>query len=209
MVPKFSFGMNRRMGAVLFTACLLAGAGVSRPAVPGGQEGPGLAAERTLAATISETRMVETVRRLVGFGTRMYGTPSNHEAAAWLAGAFREAGLEVTVRQDTPRDWYQPVTWQVRTLGDPAGPGDLVLKTTWPSTGSPSAKGEGALSLEKADWGRLPDIRQPDPGDDGRVRGCAVRWPVDRVGLAGCRPAARDVDDPGFCPLPKRGKPAA
>ena len=150
MSRKFTFGMNLRMGAVLFTACLLASVGVSRTAVPGGQEGQSLAAERTLAATISETRMVETVRRLVGFGPRMYGTPSNHEAAAWLAGAFREAGLEVNVRQDTSRDWYQPVSWQVRTLGDPAGPRDMVLKTSWPSTGSPSAKGEGALSLEKA-----------------------------------------------------------
>ena len=150
MSPKHMFGIPRRMGAVLFSACLLAGAGVSRTAVPGGQEGQSLASERTLAATISETRMVETVRRLVGFGPRMYGTPSNHEAAAWLAGAFREAGLEVAVRQDTPRDWYQPISWQVRTLGDPPGPGDAVLKTTWPSRGSPSAKGEAALSLEKA-----------------------------------------------------------
>ena len=57
--------------------------------------------------------MVETVRTLVGFGTRMYGTPSNHAAAAWLAGAFTQAGLEVTVRKDTPRDWYQPVSWEV------------------------------------------------------------------------------------------------
>jgi hypothetical protein len=150
MSPKVMFGILRRMGAVLLTTCLLAGAGVSRTAVHGDQEGQSLAAERILAATISETRMVETVRRLVGFGPRMYGTPSNHEAAAWLAGAFREAGLEVTVRQDTPRDWYQPVSWQVRTLGNPAGKGDVVLKTTWPSRGSPSAKGEGGLSLEKA-----------------------------------------------------------
>ena len=51
---------------------------------------PDLKAERALAATVSETTMVETVRRLVGFGTRMYGTPSNDAAAAWLAGEFRE-----------------------------------------------------------------------------------------------------------------------
>ena len=63
-----------------------AGTGGAGPFAEGGA--PDLKAERALAATVSETRMVETVRRLVGFGTRMYGTPSNHEAAAWLAGAF-------------------------------------------------------------------------------------------------------------------------
>jgi hypothetical protein len=93
--------------------------------------------------------MVDAVRRLVGFGPRMYGTPSNHEAAAWLATAFREAGLEVTVREDTPRAWYQPVSWEVRT-GGAAGVGLTVLKTVWPSSGAPSAKGEGLLSLEAA-----------------------------------------------------------
>ena len=78
---------------------------------------PDLKAERALAATVSETRMVEAVRTLVGFGTRMYGTPSNHESAAWLAGAFKEAGLDVTVRKDTPRDWYQASAWDVRMAG--------------------------------------------------------------------------------------------
>ncbi|MCX6543911.1 MAG: M28 family peptidase [Acidobacteria bacterium] len=116
---------------------------------------PNLAAERALAATVSEQRMVETVRRLVGIGTRMYGTPSNHESAAWLAAAFKEAGLEVVIRQDTPRDWYQPVSWDIRALSDstPAGrpaAAPLVLKTTWPNFGAPSGKGEGLLSVEAA-----------------------------------------------------------
>ncbi len=83
---------------------------------------PDLKAERALAATVSETRMVETVRTLVGFGTRMYGTPSNHESAAWLAGAFKEAGLDVTVRKDTPRDWYLASAWDVRDRQAPAAP---------------------------------------------------------------------------------------
>jgi hypothetical protein len=112
-------------------------ASAARPATPN------LAAERKLAATVSEPRMVDTVRRLVGFGTRMYGTPSNHDAAAWLTGAFRDAGLEAAVRQDTPRDWYQPVSWEVRV-------GGLALKTTWPNSGAPSAKGEGPLSIAAA-----------------------------------------------------------
>jgi hypothetical protein len=134
------------MRFVLLAACLLAGVGAYRPADLGGQEGQNLTAERALAATISETRMVETVRRLVGFGTRAYGSPSNHEAAAWLAATFRESGLEVTVRQDTPRGWYQPVSCEIRTLGNAAS----VLKTSWPFTGSPSGKGEGELALQAA-----------------------------------------------------------
>jgi len=111
---------------------------------------PNPAVEGKLAATVSETRMVETVRRLVGFGTRMYGTPSNHDAAAWLASQFREAGLEVQVRQDTPRDWYQPVSWEIRTATDAPGATPAVLKTTWPNSGALSSKGEGLLSIDAA-----------------------------------------------------------
>lgn len=116
------------------------------------QATPNFTAERALAVTVSEQRMVETVRRLVGFGTRMYGTPSNHASAAWLAASFKEAGLDVQIRQDTPRDWYQPVSWEIRATSEatPAGrpvPAPLVLTTTWPNFGSPSGKGEGLLSV--------------------------------------------------------------
>jgi hypothetical protein len=111
-----------------------------RPAAP---KPPDLKTERALAATVSESRMVETVRKLVSFGTRMYGTPSNEASAAWLADAFRQAGLEVEVRKDTPRDWYLPTAWEVRAGGTP-------LKTTWPYFQSPSAKGEGDLAIDAA-----------------------------------------------------------
>ncbi len=120
-----------------------------------------LRAEQKLAATISETRMVETVRRLVAFGPRMYGTPSNHESAAWLASAFRTAGLDVSMREDPPRDWYQPVSWQVSVLSDEPtaaskttrptkSNGRAVLASAWPSSGSPSSKGEAFLSVDPA-----------------------------------------------------------
>src|SRR5512146_3252822 len=136
-----------------FRVCVLCGVvGVSLlagVAVRAQQDEGALSAERALAATVSEARMVETVRRLVGFGTRMYGTPSNHDAAAWLAGAFREAGLEVTIRQDAPRDWYQPISWEVRT-GDAGGAASTALKTAWPFSGSPSGKGGGDLTLQAA-----------------------------------------------------------
>jgi len=165
-------GVQRLIPPVLLAALLLTTAGVPRPAAqvtqpaqaaPNRAAERALAAERTLAATFSETRMVETVRRLVGFGTRMYGTPSGQQSAAWLASAFREAGLGVTVRQDTPRDWYQPVSWEVRAIGEAAGNAGLVLKTTWPNSGSPSGKGEGMLSVEAAPGAVCLASRNPTP----------------------------------------------
>ena len=156
---------------VILAVFLAAIAGAATLAARGGQPGATLSAERALAATVSEARMAETVRRLVGFGARMYGTPSNHQAAAWLAGAFREAGLEVAVRQDTPRAWYQPVSWEVRVTGGAAGREGLVLKTTWPSSGSPSAKGEGPLSLEAAPGAVCLSSANPTPET---VAGCAA-----------------------------------
>jgi len=148
-----------------------------------------LAAERALAATVSEQRMVETVRRLVGFGTRMYGTPSNHASAEWLAAEFKLAGLDVLIRQDTPRDWYQPVSWEIRATSDtpPAGKpatAPLVLKTTWPNSGAPSGIGEGLLSVEAAPGAVCLVSRSPTPETttgcvavlfDGRVSSSG--WP--------------------------------
>jgi hypothetical protein len=144
--------MTRRIRPLLpvlaLTLIVLPGArelAAQSPAPP-----PNPAAESRLAATVSETRMVESVRRLVGFGTRMYGTPSNHDSAAWLASQFQSAGLEVQVRQDTPRDWYQPVSWAVRTATDTTGATSVALKMAWPSSGAPAAKGEGLLSIDAA-----------------------------------------------------------
>jgi hypothetical protein len=171
MSRKCSLGLKPLVWSVFLTACLFTSVGVSRPAVPGGQADPSLTAERAVAANISEKRMLETVHRLVAFGPRMYGTPSNHEAAAWLSEAFRKAGLEVKVRQDTPRDWYQPMSWEVRSLGGASGRKGLVLKTTWPSTGSPSAKGEGGLSLAAAPGAVCLTSGNPTPES---TSGCAA-----------------------------------
>lgn len=130
-----------------------------------------LTAERRLAATISEPRMVETVRRLVGFGQRMYGTPSNHEAAAWLADAFRQAGLEVTVRKDLARDWYQPVKWTVEVKPVEPGGQAVTLATTWPAIFSPAAAGEGDLSAAAASGAVCLTSTNPTPET---TAGCAA-----------------------------------
>ena len=126
--------------------------------------------------------MVDTVRRLVGFGPRTYGSPSNHEAAAWLAAAFREAGLDVTVHQDASRDWYLPVSWEVRALGGASGAPALVLKTVWPSSGSPSGKGEGPLSLEPAPGAVCLTSGNPTPET---TTGCAAVLFDGRAAVSG------------------------
>jgi hypothetical protein len=160
----------------------------SKPAAAQPKVTPALTTERTLAATVSEQRMVETVRKLVGFGTRMYGTPSNHASAQWLADEFKRAGLDVTIRQDTPRDWYMPVSWEIRvSAAAPAGkpaPVPVVLKTTWPNSGAPSSKGEGALSIDAAPGAVCLMSKAPTPETtvgcvaalfDGRVSSSG--WP--------------------------------
>lgn len=149
------------LGSILLSACLLMLAGATRWSLLDARAASNVGAERKLAVRVSEKRMVDTVRRLVSFGPRTYGSPSNHASAAWLAGAFREAGLEVTVRQDQARDWYLPTAWEVRTTESAGHP--LVLKTAWPASGSPSGKGEGPLSLEPAAGSVCITSRVPTP----------------------------------------------
>jgi aminopeptidase YwaD len=159
----------RRSVSALLAACALTIAAAPRPVSraalnPLATTAPlDLAAERQLAATVSESRMVESVRRLVSFGPRMYGTPSNHQAAAWLVDSFRTAGLEVTIRENTPRAWYQPVSWEVRAGGAAAGATLTALRTAWPSSGAPSAKGDGLLSLEAAPGAVCLSSANPTP----------------------------------------------
>ncbi|MEW5983803.1 MAG: hypothetical protein AB1806_15740 [Acidobacteriota bacterium] len=157
MAARFTLGgagrsARRRASRIAAVSAALLPAAVALIALHAQEppRGVSLSVERALAGTVSEGRMVETVRRLVSFGPRMYGTPSNHEAAAWLAGAFREAGLDVVVRADTPRAWYQPVSWEVRVSATGSGGSDEVLRTTWPSLGAPASRGDGLLSIDAA-----------------------------------------------------------
>jgi aminopeptidase YwaD len=154
-------------------------------AVEAGRPAPSLAAERALASGVDEHRMVETVRRLVGFGPRMYGTPSNYDAAAWLASAFREAGLEVTIREDTPRNWYQPQSWDIHVMAEGSAAAGAPLKTAWPSSGAPSGKGEGPLAIGASAGAVCLMSTNPTPESaagcvavlyDGRAS--ASGWPV-------------------------------
>lgn len=170
-MPRVRVRVNRGLVAGVVAAVVIVVPSGSRPSAQGAANEANLAAERTLAARVAESRMVDAVRRLVGFGTRMYGTPSNHEAAAWLAAAYREAGLEVVVRQDTPRDWYQPVSWEVRVGGPATSASAGVLKTAWPSSGAPAGKGEAPLSIDAAPSAVCLVTRPPTPET---TAGCAA-----------------------------------
>lgn len=183
MSPMRSVNSIRLLTSGLALVCVVS-AGSSRAVAQQTTSPRALAAERQLAATISETRMVETVRRLVGFGTRMYGTPSNHESAAWLAGRFRDAGLEVTIRKDPPRDWYMPVKWDVSVKPAEANGAAMKLTTTWPGIGAPSATGEGDLVIDAAPDAVCLTSKNPTPDTtagcvavlfDGRAS--ASGWP--------------------------------
>jgi aminopeptidase YwaD len=184
--------MRRVLGVLgAAAAALMCATGAMAPAGPAGQAAPvaaagraerTLAAERTVAERVSETRMVDAVRRLVAFGPRQYGTPSNYEAAAWLASEFRKAGLEVSVREDPPRNWYQPASWQVRAVVDGTGPSDVTLKTTWPSTGAPSGKGEGVLAVETTPGAVCLTSVNPTPES---TAGCAAVLVDGRASASG------------------------
>ncbi len=156
------------------------------PALAGAQP-QDLGRERALAASVSEERMVQSVRSLVAFGPRMFGTPSNHAAAAWLAEMFRDAGLEAAVRRDRPRDWYQPVSWQVRVTGAVADDGQM-LASAWPGLGAPAASGEGRLSLQPAPGAVCLVERVQSPES---VAGCVAVLSDRRATASGWPPVVR------------------
>jgi hypothetical protein len=76
------------------------------------------------------------------------------------------------VRLDQPRDWYQPVSWEVRVPSyGPAEEAGLVLKTAWPSSGSPSGKGEGPLAVDASPGAVCLAAENPTPE---ATAGCAA-----------------------------------
>jgi hypothetical protein len=171
-----------RWGLVVVAAACAVGPCVSRISARPAASAKAIAAERALASGVEETRMVETVRRLVGLGTRMYGTPSNHESAAWLAGAFREAGLEVEIRKDTARDWYQPVKWAVEVK--PAVPDgeSAALTMVWPAMGAAPGAGEGDLAVAAAPGAVCLLSKNPTPET---TAGCAAVLVDNRTSPSG------------------------
>jgi len=78
--------------------------------------------EQIRAMGLESAHLEEMARHLTEvIGPRLTGSPGMTAANEWTAQMFREWGLEVTVRRDTPNSWYQPESWEVRTLRDPSG----------------------------------------------------------------------------------------
>ncbi|MQA90818.1 MAG: M28 family peptidase [Gemmatimonas sp.] len=78
-------------------------------------------------------------------GNQMWGRITGRPAAArtidWVAGRFRETGLqdvEVQSFASTEEMWW-PISWEVRLIGDPAygeGSEDVILESAFPTAGS-------------------------------------------------------------------------
>ena len=127
--------------------------------------------ERTLAARVSEERMVDTVRTVVGFGPRMGGTPSGHRAAAWRAEAFAAMGLAVEVVEDGEVWCHWEESWSVVAHvadAEEATP----LGSAWPYGFSPAAEGRVPLATDPRDgeaWLTRERTRPPRGGPQPAV----------------------------------------
>ena len=180
------------------TSALGSGPGRRRtPASAGTAGGPRHAGDRVRAqARRGRQRAADgrTVRRLVAFGPRLTARPRTTRRPRGWPSAFREAGLEVTVREDSPRNWYQPVSWEIRADDEVAGA--AASPSRRPGLVRARRRGRVRAPLARDGAGRgVSDFRQPDAGDrrpgarrcsfDGRAS--ASGWPVRE-------PAARDVD---------------
>ena len=171
--------MRLGLRLALAASCLLALA-----AVGGGQEPPARGRIATVPATaelrwpsaaalsrydgIDGARMKRHVDELVAISRksraagdrqwgRVAGTPSGHEAERWLAGKFREIGLDVRTDQFELRNQALPRSWDVAVSGGgkrltlasaspiitfptymPSAQGDLSLDTVWVGLGMES-----------------------------------------------------------------------
>jgi uncharacterized membrane protein YgcG len=89
------------------TAPALVVRSAAKPFVPPAQE-------TLMAGAIDVKRMAQTVHDLVQIGPRMGGTPSGDRAAAYLAAAFKTAGVAVEVVEDPPHAVHWEDSWSVQ-----------------------------------------------------------------------------------------------
>ena len=159
--------------------CLLL-AGVSAQPHRGASSHP---AEPALAQRVDEARLRADVRRLVEFGPRIGGSPSGDQSAEWIAGRFRELGLEVRVVEDPPHQAFWHRGWNLRV-----GRTDSRIESAYPLGFSGARADAAAVRLHYAS-----DVGTA--GSPGRWQGQAVytRSPAGRVvavlAAAGVTPA--------------------
>jgi hypothetical protein len=121
------------------------------------QAGGAHPAEEAFAAGVDDVALRRYVRELVAFGPRMGGTPSNDKSAAYLAGYFKNLGLEVEVAEDPPKLAHWEDSWRVE-LEDGSG-----IESAWPMGFSPSVAqpADGELLM-------VPNLRQATPSEQWR-----------------------------------------
>src|SRR4029450_12094197 len=111
-------------------------------------------------------------RKIVGFsleslaaGDKLWGrraaTPSFMHTIEWVVSAFKDAGLKDAAVETfaVPAPMWQPVSWQVKVVGDPAfgaGTADVTLQSAFPQPGGESTA-PGGLTAPVVYVGRGTD----------------------------------------------------
>ncbi|MCI0561027.1 MAG: M28 family metallopeptidase, partial [Nitrososphaera sp.] len=105
--------------------------------------------EASFASAVSQSRLQETVHKLVEFGPRMGGTESGDKSAEYLTEQFRSAGLEVKVVQDPELLSYEHTNWSL-AVEEPASMKGLI-ENEWLSGYSPSLAPQKARLVSDGD----------------------------------------------------------
>jgi hypothetical protein len=92
--------------------------------------------EKELASSVSETRLRNTVRALVGFGNRMGGTVSGNRAAGHIAQRLQSLGLHVDVIDEPAYLTFDSVSWSLKVLRPPRL--RRLIKNEWLAPFSPT-----------------------------------------------------------------------
>lgn len=82
----------------------------------GSSSTPQNAEEKIFASSVSEQRLRNTVRTLVGFGNRMGGTASGDRAARYLKRQFESIGLPVEMIKEPAQLTFDSVAWSLKVV---------------------------------------------------------------------------------------------
>ncbi len=183
------------------TAPALVVRSAAKPFVPPAQEA-------LMAGAIDVKRMAQTVHDLVQIGPRMGGTPSGDRAAAYLAAAFKTAGVAVEVVEDPPHAVHWEDSWSVQL--EPGGK----LATAYPYGFSPSLEPvtaqlvvlPGGLKAPRKSAAAAPPASAGSAGSPGNAGSAGSSGGTSAGGAGGAGAAAGTdaaaADDNG------RGEPA-
>lgn len=175
------FGVTLPPAFVPHTAPVLIGERGPAPAVvPPGEEGyrhlVGETIRRDLETIVGFSRESREERE-IGEGMlwgRISGFPSSRRTIEWAVEELRSAGIEDVELQEFDQDpdaeFWLPLSWEVRLLGDPAfGPGsrDVVLETAMPL--APSEIPEGGLTAPLVYVGKATPAEVAAVDVEGRI----------------------------------------